>query len=124
MEPKKSKTPALLWGVLALLAVACTVWLLLPHGGTGTAEIWVDSQMVRQIPLAEAADEEIPLTEYGLNVSLVVKNHRIAFAESDCPDKICVHTGWISGEGQTAICLPNRVSIIITEGGTTAVTLE
>lgn len=125
MEQKNAKTPLILWGVLALVVLGCAVWLLLPHGGgAATAEIWVDNVMVRSIPLAEAADEEIPLEQYGVAVTLTVKGHRISFAESNCPDKICVKTGWVAAEGQTAVCLPNRVSIILTEGGTTPVVLD
>ena len=53
-----------------------------------------------------------------------VKNHRIAFISSDCPDKVCIHNGWLSREGEQAICLPNRVSVTLTDGSTVPVELN
>lgn len=38
---------------------------------------------------------------------------RIRFLDADCPDKICVKTGWISEGGQTAACLPHKLIIKI-----------
>ena len=104
----------------------CALWLLLPHGGTSdcTAEIWIDGQMVRSIYLPQAPDEVISLAEYGKEVQLEVKNHRIAFISSDCPDKVCIHNGWLSREGEQAICLPNRVSVTLTDGSTVPVELN
>ncbi|MGN0665722.1 MAG: NusG domain II-containing protein [Huintestinicola sp.] len=34
--------------------------------------------------------------------------------ESDCPDKICVKSGWLRLESQSAVCMPNKV-ILMTE---------
>lgn len=45
------------------------------------------------------------------NQLIVVENGRIRFEESDCPDKVCVRTGWISKPGQSAVCLPAGVII-------------
>jgi hypothetical protein len=42
-----------------------------------------------------------------------VKSHEAAFIHSDCPDKICVHTGFIAYDGQSASCLPNKVVITV-----------
>ena len=49
----------------------------------------------------------------------MIKNGEIAFISSDCPDKVCVKTGWIGHNGEMAVCLPNRLSIkIIAEDDT------
>jgi len=45
--------------------------------------------------------------------TVLVENGRIRFESADCPDKICVRTGWISKKGDTAVCLPNRTIIKI-----------
>ena len=55
----------------------------------------------------------------GLSVTLRVEGGRIRFEESGCPDKVCVHTGWLSRSGQTAACLPAGVILRI-EGGADA----
>jgi len=33
--------------------------------------------------------------------------------DSDCPAKICVHTGWIRMPGETIVCLPNKILLEI-----------
>ena len=38
------------------------------------------------------------------------------FVSSPCPDKICVNKGIIKRAGESAVCLPQRVSVRI-EGG-------
>lgn len=38
---------------------------------------------------------------------------RIRFLHAECPDQVCVHTGWISRPGQIAVCLPAGVIIRI-----------
>jgi hypothetical protein len=42
-----------------------------------------------------------------------VKDGAIAVISSNCPDKICMHYGYISKNGQTAVCLPNNVIVKI-----------
>jgi hypothetical protein len=46
-------------------------------------------------------------------VVIEVKNRRIRFAASPCPDQLCVHSGWLHKAGQSAFCLPARVSLVI-----------
>lgn len=36
------------------------------------------------------------------------------FSKAECPDKVCLKTGKISRTGQTAVCLPAKVSLIVT----------
>ena len=126
MSKNAKMTKWILWGVLALAVLGCVLWLALPRGGSTdcTAEIWIDGEMVRAVYLPQAADEEIPLEAYGKEVLLEIRDHRICFQHSDCPDKICIHNGWLSREGEQAVCLPNRVSVILTDGSTVPVTLE
>ena len=125
MQHSEKRTKIILWAVVAAAVIGCALWWLLPRGGTAecTAELWIDGKMVRSIYLPQAADEEISLAEYGKEVLLEVKNHRIAFISSDCPDKICIHNGWLAREGEQAVCLPNRVSVILTDGSTVPVDL-
>jgi hypothetical protein len=44
-----------------------------------------------------------------------VKGKRVRVRESDCLNKICVRTGWISISGQMSVCAPNRVIVQITQ---------
>lgn len=51
--------------------------------------------------------------EYGKNIVVEIDNGRARIKESDCKDKICISFGFISKCGESAICVPNRVSIHI-----------
>lgn len=47
--------------------------------------------------------------------TIEANNGKIHFLHADCPDQICVNTGWIDKPGQIAVCLPAGV-IIKVEG--------
>ncbi|MCA1927242.1 MAG: NusG domain II-containing protein [Calditerrivibrio sp.] len=51
--------------------------------------------------------------EYGKNMVVEIDSGRARIKESDCKDKICISFGFISKCGESAICVPNRVSIHI-----------
>ena len=46
-------------------------------------------------------------------VELSVSERGVAFIRSDCPDQVCVHTGWLNQPGQFAACIPNQVLLVI-----------
>ncbi|MBR4895991.1 MAG: NusG domain II-containing protein, partial [Clostridia bacterium] len=45
-----------------------------------------------------------------------VETGRIRIVSADCPDKICVDTGWISDSAAPIVCLPHRLVIRLEEG--------
>ncbi|MDR1376653.1 MAG: NusG domain II-containing protein [Synergistaceae bacterium] len=76
--------------------------------GEKYAEISVDGRL----------DSVVALSENGLYapacrpaVQIAVQDGAIGFVHSDCPDKICIHMGFLSTPGQSAVCLPNRVIV-------------
>ena len=40
-------------------------------------------------------------------------DHKIRFVNVTCPDHLCEGFGFISLPTQTAVCMPNRVSVLI-----------
>ena len=57
-------------------------------------------------------DTRVTLTYGGTNV-LVIEQGRARMESADCPDKVCVHTAPISEVGQTVVCLPRKLVIVI-----------
>ena len=101
--------------ILALLATAL-YFILAPSQGR-TAEIYVKGDLVATVRL----DHYEKLHVDGLVV--VVEEGSIHVEDSDCPDKICEKVGRISKEGQTIVCLPNKVVIkILGKGEVEAIT--
>lgn len=99
---------ALLGLGLALL-LAVSQWAPAP----GRVEIRLDGAVVGTYSLSR--DQVIVLPQLPA-VTLEIRGGKAAFTRSDCPDRVCIHTGWIGRSGQYAACLPNRVSIWITGG--------
>lgn len=42
-----------------------------------------------------------------------IQKGKIRVKSSDCPDKVCVHTGFISKKGEKIVCLPKKLIIKI-----------
>ena len=81
-------------------------------GGQKTAVVSQGREEIDRIDLnAEGEAREIQLP--GVNVTLQAEKGRIRFLKSDCPDQICVKTGWLTEGGHMAACLPNRSVVVI-----------
>ena len=98
--------------VAALLAVAgafALVMTLTAQGGAH-AVVRVDGKEVARYPLLQ--DTRVTLAYGGVNV-LVIEDGRARIESADCPDKVCVRTHPISEVGQTVVCLPRKLVIVI-----------
>ena len=104
---------AILGGVLICVSV---LWLIMPtragvqagasaviyHGGRVVAELPLDGQTSRSFSF-----------EAGTVSVETVPGRGVRISESDCPAKVCIHSGWISGPGETIACLPNKLLVEI-----------
>ncbi|EPR11433.1 NusG domain II-containing protein [Ruminiclostridium papyrosolvens] len=76
-----------------------------------TAIIKKNDKVIRKINLKSVEKREV-INISGLHkATIVAEKNRICFLESDCPDKVCVKTGWLSHPGEIAVCLPNKMII-------------
>jgi hypothetical protein len=105
---KPSKWDFILGGILLLLS-AGSLLSVQKSGSDSTkqARIYRQNRLIRQIQLSR--EETIELD----GASIEVKEGRIRITESDCPHKICEHTGWISHPAQTIVCVPNKLLVEI-----------
>ncbi len=85
-------------------------YLFFQDKGEVYCEIYVDGDLVKTVDLMK--DTQFSIAERP-DIVFEVKNHAIAFVESDCPDKVCVHAGYLGHTGQNASCLPNKTTIRI-----------
>jgi hypothetical protein len=44
-------------------------------------------------------------------VTISIAQGKARFAKSPCHTQYCVHQGWLTHAGQSAICLPNQISL-------------
>ena len=104
-------------GALLLLAAGC--WLFYrftyrPPQEQNLAVIMIAGKEVMRLNLLEETDRIFSLEEdYGIPVSFQIEDHRIRFVQVTCPDHICENAGYLSMEGQSAVCMPNRTSLSI-----------
>ena len=45
--------------------------------------------------------------------TIVIENGQVWIDQADCPDKLCVKQGKISTNGQSIICLPHKLTILV-----------
>lgn len=104
--------------IAAVLAVAlcCFVFFSL-GGGDCTAVVEQNGVELRRVPL-ETLEQPLRLEIDGdYPLVLMIDREGVWFAEAACPDQTCVRTGKITRPGQTAVCLPARLSVRLTGGG-------
>ncbi len=101
----------------ALIAAAgIIVWLIMQNAPRRdpAAEIYLDGELIKTVSLAEECEFTV---ECGGGFNTVsVLGGAIAVTDADCPDKVCVHTGAISGGAVPIVCLPHRLEIRIVDG--------
>lgn len=71
--------------------------------------IYQNGKLMRQIGLSE--DKEVWFL--GEKLQVQIKAGRIRVLKADCPEHVCMNTGWIQHSGQTIVCVPNKVLIEI-----------
>jgi len=86
----------------------------LPWARVAEASIFRDGELLFQ-HLRLDNDQEVVLSNGAMIVE--VKEGRIRVKESDCPRRICLHTGWIQHPGETIVCVPNKIVIEIEASG-------
>ena len=98
--------------IAAVLAVAAALFLLpkLLRPAGAEASVIYDGTEVMRIDL----DVDGTYTVQGdLTATLVVSGGKIRFVNSLCPDKLCEGFGWIGLKGETAVCMPAKLAVII-----------
>lgn len=95
--------------VLIVLSAAAYLFLGKRDSGAGAAEVYANGDVIAKIDLSE--DGVYPIS--GFDMELTVKDGKICVSHSDCPDKVCERTGYISSSYQSIVCLPNRIAVKI-----------
>lgn len=49
----------------------------------------------------------------GNTNKIEIKDGRVRMLEASCPNHLCIHQGWIRFEGQSIVCLPNKVTVTV-----------
>ena len=101
------------FAAILIVAVLISAGLLLlrPKGGA-KAEIWLDGELLEVIDLDSLTEPiEIPVGDGNI---VQAEKGRVRMLSADCPDRLCVHMGWSDSPARPIVCLPNRVTVVIT----------
>lgn len=101
----------IIFSILAV-AVACMFILYMNKGSKTCVKIYVDNELVATLPIDENREFDIEGVNGSHNL-LVIENGKIYMKEADCPDKICIQTGFVTDLTQTIVCVPNHVVVTI-----------
>jgi hypothetical protein len=93
--------------VVAVLASFFAVARVGTHGATVFVE--VNGKTVYKASLSEPRI----ITIAGARGELVVETRdgRVAVTHAECPNHICVRTGWRSRSGDVIVCVPNKTLV-------------
>lgn len=101
---------------LLVTAVVCLVLLgyyYLGHGDKGAiAVVTVDGEAYGEYQLDE--DQVVEIKKDGkVTNTLTIADQKADMTDADCPDLLCVHQKAISKDGETIVCLPNKVVVTV-----------
>lgn len=130
----RSQTPWyrwLKWGdyLVYLLIILAAVILFLQGpallkpivGGEGLVS--VDNEIVRQVSASEMGGTgSFTMESYGYHYTVEYDKGRIRISQADCPDQVCVQTGWVSRFGEVSACVPGHVILSVSQPAGTSAT--
>lgn len=104
--------------LIAGMVLTAVLFMAFNAGGesTGrqiTAVITQNGNLIQQINLSTLKNPDYIYLHEPINQVILAEPGRIRFLESDCPNQICVKTGWLTKAGDRAVCMPSRVVITI-----------
>lgn len=106
----------LIGGLAILLLVLAPGAGQMPGSGDGAA-LSLDDRVVVSWTSAELSGQgERQVEANGYHYTISWANGRIRFSTADCPDKVCVRTGWISHWGEIAACVPGHLILKVNGG--------
>ena len=110
MNMSKQKILICVCAAIFLIGIAGSAWMLLaPHGTQ--VNIVQDGAVLYTFDLVAAQDQTLEIEYEGRINTVQIENGRIRMLEAECPDKTCVHMGWLDSKAMPIVCLPNHLSI-------------
>ncbi len=97
-------------GVLAFWIVKHNV--MTPSGYGIDCVVYEKNEEIGRYPLNQDAEIIIKTSDGHYN-TLVIKDCEASITESDCKNQICVNTKNAVNEGDTIICLPHKISVVL-----------
>lgn len=119
MRKRFGRNDIILISVIVIISVTLLlVWKLVylkgqnPDSDAGVRAT-VDGKVYGTYPLSKDDTIEIKNVDGDVTNTLVIKDGVADVTAADCPDHLCVKQKAISKEGESIICLPNKVVVTV-----------
>ena len=98
------------------MLLAALLWLVLrvTRNEGASVRVSVDGEVYGEYPLSE--NNEIQIGDDKSYNLIMIKDGEASVTEASCPDKLCVNQGKIHYDGQSVVCLPNKVVVEVVGG--------
>lgn len=111
---RRLRNDILLIAVLLVAAAIGATYLFVFRGGGNTVQVTVDGQLYGTYPLSQTCTVDIESGEHGDGSNrLIIRDGKAFMETADCPDGICVAHRPIFRDGESIVCLPNRVVVTV-----------
>jgi len=114
---KVTKSERLLIALIVLFSIAAILWNWSGDSKSskhaGMVAVHQGGKLLENVGLEK--DKIIVLPNGEMKIE--VKDSKVRAAWSDCPNQLCVNTGWIKTAGEIIVCVPNKVLIEIEATG-------
>lgn len=111
------------WVAVFLAVIGISLAVILIHKSAlpraKTAKIIQNGAVIKTVDLENVTEPyEFTVTNHNGGENTVrVEEGKIAVIHANCPDKICVNRGFIDSSLFPIVCLPNKLSVVITDSG-------
>lgn len=106
---KKGDIILLIGSFVLLIGVICLLFFK-PHAGYAT--VYENGEAIASFPIDQDITEKIMTSDGHYNV-LQIKDGEVSILEADCKNQICVNTMAVHQIGDSIICLPHKISVIL-----------
>jgi hypothetical protein len=106
--------PKPLWGDwLIIVSSLCLIVWMFTHLWSNETAATLRIRLSGQVYGTYSLQQNTTLHIHGkIGEAIVEINQgKVRFKQAPCSSQYCVHQGWLSKAGQTAICLPNQLSL-------------
>lgn len=100
--------------IAIIFAVITQVFLInkyINSGKSNKVEIYVNNKLYKEVPIDKT--QTIKIEEKGASNIVKIHDNGVEMTSANCPDLVCVKTGFIKNPGESIVCLPHRISIKI-----------
>lgn len=98
---------------VVFVASAVLTFISMKPSEKNIVEVVQDGKIIYTFDLLTAENQEIkiPSPDGKSSNTVTISDGNICISDAECPDKLCVKSGFLKSESMPVVCLPNRLVI-------------